>query len=164
MQVSVRARRLIAATLACAGLVLGVSMLVGSGRAQPGDRLTHTCSAADKQFLDTARSNLTQLGYWSDSLLSAEVSPGVVVKQARSEADQVDATRPTDPTLDMTRNVLRQMFFQYARAVAARAHGRDAGVPMALSYTLANQAHDLLVQAQPALAAQGCDVTPLLES
>lgn len=145
-------------------LVLAVSILVGSGKPQPGGRLVHTCSAPDKQFIDTARSNLTQLGYWSDSLLSGEVAGPVVVKQARSEADQVAATRPTDPTLSETRDVLRQMFSAYARAVTARLHGGDPGVPMALSYTLANQAHDLLVQAEPDLAPRGCDVTQLFQT
>lgn len=161
---SVRVRRLLAATLGATTLVLAVSILVGSGRAQSSDRLTHTCSAADKQFLDTARSNLVQLGYWSDSLLSGDVAGGVVIKQARSEAGQVAATRPTDPTLSQTRNVLRQMFSEYARAVSARLRGGDPGVAMALSYTLANQAHDLLVQAQPDLAARGCDVTQLFQT
>jgi hypothetical protein len=35
-------------------------------------------------------------------------------------------------------------------------------VYLGLSYTLANEAHDLLAGAQPALAAKGCDPERLL--
>jgi hypothetical protein len=163
MLVSVKPRRLIAATSACAVVVLGATILVGSGRAQAGQRpVEHTCSLTDKQFLQTVRSNMTQLAYWSDALLKNDVEPGVVVKQARAEADQVDATRPSDPTLEQTRSMLRGMFSAYARAVAAKTRGGNAGVPMHTAYTLANGVHDLLAGAQPALAAQGCDPAILL--
>lgn len=164
MLVSVRVRRLIALMLVCAAAVLGMSIVLGSGRAQAGDKVSHTCSAADKQFLGTVSSNMEQLGYWSTSLLANDVAPLVVVKQARSEADQVDATRPTDPSLKTTRTLLRTMFLQYAAAVWARSHGGNAGVHMQLSYTLANEVHGLLVDAAPELTPRGCNVAPLLES
>jgi hypothetical protein len=137
-------------------------MLLGSGRAQGSAQ--HTCSAPDKQFLQTVRSNLTQLEYWSGELNAQDVSPGVVVEQARSEADQVNATGPTDPTLAMTRKLLRTMFQEYARAVYAKFHHGDAGVHMQLAYTLANSVHDQLVGAEGALAAKGCDVSLLLSA
>jgi hypothetical protein len=137
---------------------------VGSGRAQAGHRVSHTCSAADKQFIDTVSSNLTQLAYWSSSLLSNDASPAEVARQARSEAAQVAATRPTDPTLSQARTLLRLMFMQYGRAVSARIHGGDPGVSMALSYNLANETHDLLVKAQPDLTPRGCEVGALLQS
>ena len=153
MKVSVQIRRLIVATFACAAVVFGVTFLVGSGRAQAGERqVTHTCSAADRQFLNTVSSNMAQLAYWSDSLVHEDVAPGVVVKQARAEAAQVDATRPTDPTLEQTRGLLRSMLTSYSRAIAAKVHGGNAGVPMRTAYMLANGAHDLLAAAQPDLA------------
>ena len=135
-------------------------MLLGSGRAQ-GDG-SHTCSAPDKQFLQTVQMNMTQLEYWSGELGDQDVAPSVVVQQARSEADQVDATRPMDPTLAMTRKLLRTMFREYAQAVYAKFHHGNAGVHMQLAYTLANTVHDELVGAQRPLASMGCDVTPLL--
>jgi len=107
---------------------------------------------------------MTQLEYWSGELGAQDVAPGVVVQQARSEADQVDATGPTDPTLAMTRKLLRTMFQEYARAVYAKFHHGNAGVHMQLAYTLANTVHDQLVGAQSPLAAKGCDVAPLLSS
>jgi hypothetical protein len=163
MEGSVQIRRLIAATLACAAVVFGATFLVGSGRAQAGQRqVTHTCSAPDRQFLNTVSSNMTQLAYWSDALVQNDVAPGVVVKQARAEAAQVDATRPTDPTLEQTRGLLHAMFSAYARAIAAKMHGGNAGVPMRTAYVLANAVHDLLAGAQPELAARGCDPAVLL--
>ncbi len=155
-----RLRRLTVATLACAALVLGVSFLLGNSRAQGG--ASHTCSAPDKQFIETVRSNMDQLAYWADELRTNDVAPGVVVKQARSEAAQVAATGPTDPTLSVTKNLLRTMLIEYSRAVYAKFHNGDAGVHMQMAYTLANAVHDQLVGAEAPLAARGCDVAPLL--
>jgi hypothetical protein len=160
MDRTLRARRLIAATAACAALVLGLSVLLGNGRAQAS--ATHTCSAPDKQFIQTVRSNMDQLQYWSDELQTNDVDPSVVVQQARSEAAQVDATGPTDPTLSLTRKLIRTMFVEYGRAVYAKYNNGDAGVHMQLAYTLANSVHDQLVGAQGALEAKGCDVAELL--
>jgi hypothetical protein len=163
MQLSVQIRRLIAATLACAAVVFVATVVVASSRAQAGGRrIEHTCSALDRQFLQTVSSNMVQLGYWSDSLAGNDVAAGVVVKQARSEAGQIDATRPTDPTLGQSRSLLRAMFRAYARAIAAKMRGGNAGAPMGNAYRLANDVHDLLAGAQPALAARGCDPAPLL--
>ena len=155
-------RRLTVATLVCSAAVLGISFFLSSGHAQA--RLTHTCSAADHQFIDTVSQNMFQLGYWSDSLASGDADASLVAHQARSEAGQVDATRPTDPTFAQARTLLKGMFVQYARAVDARDHGDgNAGVYMGLSYTLANEVHDLLAKAQPALASKGCDPDRLLK-
>jgi hypothetical protein len=82
MQVTVQIRRLIAATLVCASVVLGVSFLMGSGKASPRASAAHTCSAADKQFLTTVSSNMTQLSYWSDSLSSGDATAALVIKQS----------------------------------------------------------------------------------
>lgn len=154
-------RRLTIATFVCSAAVLGISFFLSNGHAQA--RLTHTCSPADRQFIDTVSSNMFQLSYWSDSLSTDDVDPGTVAHQASAEADQVDATRPTDPTFSQARGLLTGMFTQYSKAVHARANGGNAGVYMGLSYTLANEVHDLLVGAQPALAAKGCDPTRLIK-
>jgi hypothetical protein len=163
MLVSVQPRRLIFATATCAVVVFGGTFLVGSGRAQAGQRqVTHTCSVTDKQFIQTVQSNMTQLAYWSDSLLHDDVEPRVVVKQAKAEAEQIQATGPSDPTLDQTRGLLHSMLNAYAHAVYAKTHGGNAGAPMHTAYTLANSVHDLLAGAQVDLAARGCDVASLL--
>jgi hypothetical protein len=159
-------RRLIAATLVCASVVLGISFLVGSGRAapQPGGNGVHTCSVTDKQFLVTVQSNMTQLGYWADSLTSGEATPAVVIKQARSEARQIEATGPTDRSMLTARSLVRKMFLEYAAAVRAKALGASPGVHVRTAYTLANSVHEILVQAQPGMTAHGCDLAPLLSA
>lgn len=165
MLLSVRIRRLFAATLACASIVLGISFLMGSGRAaaQPAGG-AHTCSAADKQFLDTVQSNMEQLAYWSDSLTSGDVAPAVVIKQAHAEAEQVWAATPTDPSLLTSRSLLRKMFYEYGLAVKTKALGASPGLHVRAAYLLANDVHQLLVEAQPGMTAKGCNLTPLLSA
>jgi hypothetical protein len=156
-------RRLTAATLICTAAIFGSAFVLGNGSVQTRT-VEHTCSAADRQFLQTVSSNMTQLGYWSDALSSSDVKPAVVVRQASSEAEQIGATGPTDPTLAQTRELLRVMFVEYGRAIYAKYHGGNAGKHMGRSYTFANDVHALLVGAQPALAAKGCDLTPLFRT
>jgi hypothetical protein len=160
----VRFRRLIAATLVCASVVLGLSFLIGSGRASTRATAADTCSAADKQFLATVSSNMTQLGYWSDSLTSGDATPALVIKQAKAESSQVFASTPTDPSLLTSRSLLRKMFLEYAAAVKAKALGNSPGNHVRNAYTLANGVHELLVQAQPGMTAQGCNLAPLLQA
>lgn len=164
MLLSVRIRRLIAATLVCASAVLGASFLIGSGNAASAGTPAHTCSVTDKQFLTTVRSNMDQLDYWSESFQSGDVAPGVVIKQAKAESAQVAATSPNDPSLMTARSLLRKMFLEYGAAVHAKAMGASPGIHVRNAYTLANGVHELLVQAQPAMSGKGCDLTPLLKA
>jgi hypothetical protein len=164
MLLSVQAKRLIAATLVCASVVLGISVLAGSGRAAPRASASHTCSVTDKQFLTTVQSNMTQLGYWADSLSSGDASPVVVMKQARAESEQVAATEPTDVSMLTARSLLRKMFLEYAAAVRAKALGASPGQHVRTVYTLANGVHELLVQAEPGMTAKGCNLAPLLQA
>ena len=135
---------------------------MGQSRAQAGSLPTYSCSAADKQFIDMVSQNLVQLGYWSDALVNNDAEPGVVVKQAKAEAAQVDATRPLDPTLRASQDLLSSMFLEYSKAVAVTAKGRDAKVHMDSAWRLAHASHDLLAGAKVGLGRAGCDVTPLL--
>jgi hypothetical protein len=151
-------------TLACSAAVFGVAILAGNGRAQAGAAVTFRCSAPDKQFLATVSTNLTQLSYWSDALVSHDVEPDVVVKQARDEAAQIGATQPQDRTLLATRALLSSMFVEYSKAVAGTARGHDGHVHMQSAWRLAHSVHDLLAGAKAGLGQQGCDVTPLLSS
>jgi hypothetical protein len=150
----VRLRGLSAAGL-CATLAL---LAAGCGEA----RLAHSCSATDKQFISTAQLNIASLDLWAQQYLSGEVKARVVVDQARTGAETVSGTQPRDPSLAKTRRLLDGMFTEYGRAIQARSRHRDAGPHMYRAYGLANFAHDVLVQAQPALKAQGCDIAPLL--
>jgi len=145
--------------LSAAGLCATLAVLAaGCGQA----RLAHTCSATDKQFISTAQLNIASLDLWAQQYLSGAVKAAVVVGQAEAAAATISRMEPRDPALAKTRRLLDAMFTEYGRAIQARARHRDAGPHMYRAYGLANFAHDVLVQAQPGLKAQGCDVAPLL--
>src|SRR4029078_6297391 len=150
----VRLKRLSAAFLATSALVFGVSVLAGNGRAESAASVPFSCSAADKQFITTVSANLTQLSYWSDALISHDVAPGVVVKQAKSEAVQVSQTRPPDRTLHATRELISPMFLESSKAVAATSRGTNADKHMVTAWRLAHAVHDLLAGAKDGLGTQ----------
>ena len=50
----------------------------------------------------------------------------------------------------------------YADAVRARSRGEDAGRAMYLAYQIGARIRDTLREAQPDLAAAGCDISDLL--
>jgi hypothetical protein len=158
-------KRFSAATLACSALVFGGSVLAGNSRASSGSaQASYICSAVDKQFIATVSTNMVQLGYWSDALVTHDVEPAVVVEQAHSEAGQVSATDPEDRTLHATRDLLSSMFLEYSKAVASSAKGSNAAIHMQNAWRLANASHKLLAGAKDGLAARGCDVSPLLQT
>src|SRR5712691_5390598 len=140
--------------LTAAGLLLVTAVIllpvVAGGRAPA--TVGHACSATDKQFISTAQSNLSSLNLWAGEYLQGDAKPAEVVAQARQSAATVSRTDPRDPSLAKTRALLNAMFTEYARAIQAEAHHRDAGPHIFRAYGLANFAHDVLVEARPALA------------
>lgn len=156
-------RRLIAALLSLVVLaLLGLVFLTPRGEARAQIARTHTCSATDRQFIETTKLNMTILGYWSQSLVGGDADPHQVVAQARSVTKQIHVTKPTDPSLEQTKTVLEAMLGEYTLAVQAEMRSRPAGQHMMKAYALANSAHDVLQDAQPALTSLGCEVAPLL--
>ena len=150
----VHAYRLIAATLVCV-----IPFVSGCARMST---TKHTCSATDKQFIDVTQLNMNMLGYWSSNLATGEAKPGEVIAETKAAEIRVANTAPTDPSLSQTRQIVRAMLVEYWRAVAAHARHKQAGPHMMRAYGLANFAHDVLSQAEPELAAQGCSVAALL--
>ena len=67
---------------------------VTNGRARP--TTAHTCSATDRQFIETARTNMTALELWSEQYQSGDASGEDVEGQARSASKIVRGTGPTD--------------------------------------------------------------------
>jgi hypothetical protein len=150
--------------LTAAGLLAMVTIalaLVTSGRARPNLAI-HTCSATDRQFIETARTNMTALGLWSEQYESGDAGGAELVKQARAGAKIVRATGPTDSSLQQTRRLLMGMLTEYARAVQLQDRHGDAGPHMYRAYGLANYAHTVLMRAEPPLFKLGCDIRPLL--
>ena len=134
--------------------------LATNGRARSSG--VHTCSATDRQFIETARTNMTALELWSEQYGSGEATKDDLVAQARTAAKIVRGTRPTDFTLQQTRSLVTGMLTEYAKAVQLQARHRDAGPHMYRAYGLANFAHTVLVRGRAPLTKLGCDVGPLL--
>jgi hypothetical protein len=135
-----------------------VFILGGNGRAA----IAHTCSATDRQFLSTAQLNMAALTSISEDYLHGDAKAADVLQQADSGLTGLGNTNPSDPSLSKTRSILRAMFTEYARAIRADSHHHDPGKYMFRAYGLANFAHDVLEEANPALSKRGCDVSPLL--
>jgi hypothetical protein len=135
-----------------------VFVLGGNGSAA----VVHTCSATDRQFLGTAQLNMAALGSISEEYLHGDAKADDVLEQTDSALSGLVNTNPSDPSLSKTRAILRGMFQEYSRAIRADKRHHDPGKYIYRAYGLANFAHDVLVQAQPALAKRGCDVSPLL--
>ena len=148
-------------SLSAAGCVL-LSGIVLLGSACSGAPLAHTCSATDRQFLDTAQTSMTALGLMADQFQQGMGSPKDVASQAVLAARNVRATQPSDYSLKTIQSLMAAMFTEYGRAMTAEAKHKEAASHIQRSYGLANFAHNVLEQAAPGLAARGCDVKPLL--
>ena len=150
--------------LTAAGLLVVVTIalaLVTNGRARP-NHLVHTCSATDRQFIETARTNMTALELWSEQYQSGDASAEDVVGQAKTAAKIMRGTGPTDYSLRQSRRLVIGMLSEYAKGVQLHERKRDAGPTMYRAYGLANFAHTVLLQAERPLDHLGCDVGPLL--
>jgi hypothetical protein len=157
----VKPRITAAAGLAVAIFATGSLLLLlgGNGKAAV---VHHTCSATDRQFLGAAQLNMAALGTLSSDYLQGDAKADDVIMETDSAILSLRNTDPSDPSLSKTRAILRAMFLEYGRAIRADKHHHDPGKYIYRAYGLANFAHDVLTQAQPALAQRGCDVTPLL--
>ena len=149
--------------LTAAGLLVIVTValaLVTNGRAKPN--LVHTCSATDRQFIETARTNMTALELWSEQYQSGDASAEDVVGQAHAAEKIMRAAAPTDFSLRQTQRLVIGMLSEYAKGVQLHERHRDAGPEMYRAYGLANFAHTVLLRSQDPLAKLGCDISPLL--
>jgi hypothetical protein len=141
--------------------VLALSYAATS-RAKVRGPVSHTCSVTDRAFIDTAKTNMTAIDLWGQEYLAGDATPEDVAAEAARAAKIVGATSPTDPSLAQTRRLLVAMFTEYRRAMEQQAKHGDAGEHIFHAYGLANFAHDVLLQAAPALDRRGCEVASLL--
>ena len=134
----------------------------GGGLTEDDWRKIRYSFATDRQFLGTAQLNMAALGTLSQDYLQGDAKADDVIEQADSAVTSLLNTNPSDPSLSKTQKIMRAMFLEYGRAIRADKHHRDPGQYIYRAYGLANFAHDVLSQAEPALAKRGCDVSPLL--
>lgn len=149
--------------LIAAGLVVfsAVVLLTGGQRAQSAT-VQHTCSATDRQFINTTELNMTALGAWSDDYRAGEATAKDVITEAEKAAVRVEKLQPSDPSLQKTKTLVAGMLTEYGRAMTAKTKKKDAAPHMYRAYGLANFAHDVLVEAAPELHKRGCDISGLL--
>jgi hypothetical protein len=149
--------------LTAAGLVVactfGLSHVATSGAKVP---IGHTCSVTDRQFIDTAKTNMAAIGLWGQEYMSGDARAKEVESEASDAAKIIHGTSPTDPSLAQARTLLISMFGEYGKAMHAAQRHKDTSQHMYRTYSLASFARDVLEKAQPALAKRGCDVQPLL--
>jgi hypothetical protein len=148
--------------LTAAGVVLAMLCVVAAASGRPTPQRGHTCSATDRQFIQVAQLNMASLGSWSEDYVNGDAKGSDVIAEAHRATKRVGATSPSDPSLTQTRALMLAMFSEYARAINAKEHHKESGNYIFRAYGLANFAHDVLVEAKPALLARGCNVEPLL--
>jgi hypothetical protein len=139
---------------------MGLSVLMAPSTARAA--VEHVCSAGDKAFISSTEVDMGALELWGQEYAQGDADGDSVIQQAKAAAARIRDTAPQDPTLLTTRAVLVSMFTEYAKAVRAKENGGDAGPSIARAYTLANTAHELLVDNRGPLKSRGCDPAPLL--
>jgi hypothetical protein len=149
-----------AAGLALAIFATGSVVLLFGGKGRAA--VVHTCSPTDRQFIGTAQLNMAALGSLSEDYLHGDAKAGDVIEETTTAVTGLRDTSPSDPSLSKTRAIMQAMFIEYGRAIRADQHHKSVGKYIYRAYGLANFAHDVLAQAQPALVKRGCDVSPLL--
>jgi hypothetical protein len=143
-------------------LVLIFGVLAVRAANGPGGPVAHSCTATDQSFIQTASVNVTALGALTSEFKTGAVEPQEVAREAFDSAERVAHVRPRDPSLRQAQTYLGGMFNEYGAAVDLLGDGKDASERMHRAYGLANFAREVLVEAQPELQRQGCDVAPLL--
>ena len=139
---------------------LSLAILAGCGGSR--DPLAHSCVATDQKFIRAATVDVVAFESLADDFRSGKVGAEEIAAEAFDAAVRVGRTEPKDPALRQAQRYLDAMFTEYGEAVTLNAEGKNAGERMFRAYGLANFARDVLVEAQPALQQQGCDVAPLL--
>jgi hypothetical protein len=148
-------------------VVLLLSVVCGAvyasaGRSSQPAPVQHTCGLTDRQFLANYQVQLTAVGMYGDDYLDGSAKAQEVIGAAREAARAVRSSAPFDPALLTVRHYAPAMFLEFGRAVKARAAGENARPAMYRSYSLGARVNEVLKEAQPGLAAAGCDVTDLL--
>ena len=138
------------------------AILASAGRSSAPAPVQHVCGLTDRQFLSNYQVQLTTVGMYADDYLNGSAKAQDVIDAAHEAARVVRTSAPQDPSLLVVRQYVPGMFLEFGRAVRARAAGRNAAPPMYRSYSIRTHVDEILREAQPGLAAQGCSVADLL--
>jgi hypothetical protein len=151
--------RLVVAVL----LLASVGAIVASaGRSSAPTKIEHTCGLTDRQFIANYQVQLAAVGMYGDDYINGATQAQDVIDAAREAARVVSTSAPQDPSLLVVRHYGPAMFLEFGRAVKARAAGRNASPAMYRSYVISTHVNEILLAAEPGLAAAGCDIKDLL--
>jgi hypothetical protein len=147
-------------------LIAACAALAAAGHSAAGQErprvVEHTCGLTDREFLTAYSTNLTGVGMYGLDYLDGSAKPGEVIQAAHDAAVMMRNSAPLDPSLRTVKHLAPVMFLEYGKAVAAREAGRNPRTHMVRAYSVGTRIQDVLREAQPGLAAKGCDVADLL--
>lgn len=138
------------------------AILASSGRSSAPAAIRHTCGLTDRQFLSNYQVQLASVGMSGNDYLAGGADAKEVIGAAKEAARVVRTSAPFDPSLMIVRHYAPAMFLEFGRAVKARAAGKNASPAMYRSYSISTHVTEVLRDAQPGLAAMGCDISDLL--
>ena len=143
-------------------LAATVCVLARGNASARDNKVEHTCGLNDREFLSNYQVQIESVGMYGDDYLSGKAKATDVISVSRQAAKVVKGWTPYDPSLKIVHRYAPAMFDDYADAVKAREQGEDAGRAMYLAYQIGARIQDTLREAEPDLAAAGCDVSDLL--
>ena len=143
-------------------LVTAFAVLLGASRSSAEATVEHSCGLTDRQFLQIAAFQVEAVGLYGDDYLHGIAKAKEVIAVSNEAARAVDETAPFDTSRQTVRRYMPAMFLQYADAVQMREAGKDAGPHMYRAYLIGARVKEVLREAQPQLAAAGCDIPDLL--
>ena len=138
------------------------AVLASTGRSSAPAAVQHTCGLTDRQFLSNYQVQLASVGMYGNDYLAGGTDAKEVIGAAKEAARVVRTSAPFDPSLMIVRHYAPAMFLEFGRAVKARAAGKNASPAMYRSYSISTHVTEVLRDAQPGLAAIGCDISDLL--
>lgn len=147
--------------VACLLITAGFVVLA-MGRSSAHATVEHSCGLTDRQFISNYQVQLEAVGMYGSDYLNGSATAGDVISAANEAARIVHTSAPFDTSLQTVKHFAPAMFVEYGRAVRARSKGKDSTAHMYRAYSIGAAVQDTLREAQPALSAAGCDVSPLL--
>ena len=143
-------------------LLVSVGAVIASaGRSSAPAAVQHVCGLTDRQFIVNYQLQIAEVGMTGSDYIAGSARSQDVIAAAREAARVVRTSAPQDPSLLTVRHYAPAMFLEYARAVKARAEGRNARPAMYRSYSISAQVDDVLRDAEPGLNALGCSTSGL---
>lgn len=153
-------RGLAAAAAIVVSFALG-TMLASREAAAAQRQPTHVCSAMDRDFLETAVAQMTAFRAWGAEYVTGGQEGAAQAALADEAARFIMRKHARDRSLEQARLLMGAMLIEYERAVSAPT-AVDAGLSLRRVHDLGVALRQLLADAGPALAREGCDVAPLL--